>query len=147
MDLIDGQAAGCVRISFGYMSTLEDAQAFLRFIIATQLHPSHGQPLPLATPGEGWSPARRQRGSEQRAATWVRGSPSPQEDASPHSGVWNNSPTAFNAEDLCPPLLGGHRTPADHFRRTLLTSQMGTSGHTLSPTFTSTQSSPVRHLR
>uniref|UniRef100_A0A4W3JJ23 Molybdenum cofactor sulfurase n=1 Tax=Callorhinchus milii TaxID=7868 RepID=A0A4W3JJ23_CALMI len=33
MDLIDGLPTGSVRISFGYMSTFEDAQRFLRFII------------------------------------------------------------------------------------------------------------------
>ena len=105
MDLIDGQTTGCVRISFGYMSTLEDAQAFLRFIRATRLRPSHGQPLPLATPGEAGAPPGDSEAQNAVPATRVRGSPSPQEDASPHSGVWNNSPTAFNAEDLCPPLL------------------------------------------
>ncbi|XP_055993933.1 molybdenum cofactor sulfurase [Sorex fumeus] len=45
MDLVDGQPTGSVRISFGYMSTLEDAQAFLQFIIATRLHPPAGRPL------------------------------------------------------------------------------------------------------
>ena len=32
IDLIDGFPTGCVRISFGYMSTLKDAQIFLQFI-------------------------------------------------------------------------------------------------------------------
>ncbi|XP_040120808.1 molybdenum cofactor sulfurase [Oryx dammah] len=109
VDLIDGQTTGCVRISFGYMSTLEDAQAFLRFIIATRLRPSHGQPLPLATPGEAGVPPGDSEAQNAVPATRARGSPSPQEDASPHSGVWNNSPTAFNAEDLCPPLLEATR--------------------------------------
>ncbi|NXA33940.1 MOCOS sulfurase, partial [Eudromia elegans] len=36
VDLIDGRPTGSVRISFGYMSTFEDAQAFLKFIIATR---------------------------------------------------------------------------------------------------------------
>ncbi|XP_060637428.2 molybdenum cofactor sulfurase isoform X1 [Anolis sagrei] len=37
IDVIDGCPTGSVRISFGYMSTFEDAQAFLKFIIATRL--------------------------------------------------------------------------------------------------------------
>nr|KAF6358624.1 molybdenum cofactor sulfurase [Pipistrellus kuhlii] len=58
VDLVDGQPTGSVRISFGYMSTLEDAQAFLRFIIATRLRPQSSQPGPRAAPGEaGTAPA------------------------------------------------------------------------------------------
>ncbi|XP_063156384.1 molybdenum cofactor sulfurase isoform X2 [Candoia aspera] len=37
IDLIDGHPTGSVRISFGYMSTFEDAQAFLKFIISIRL--------------------------------------------------------------------------------------------------------------
>ncbi|XP_048367698.1 molybdenum cofactor sulfurase isoform X2 [Sphaerodactylus townsendi] len=37
IDVIDGRPTGSVRISFGYMSTFEDAQTFLKFIIATWL--------------------------------------------------------------------------------------------------------------
>lgn len=33
LDLIDGQPTGAVRVSFGYMSTLEDAQRCLQFIV------------------------------------------------------------------------------------------------------------------
>ncbi|XP_038653614.1 molybdenum cofactor sulfurase isoform X2 [Scyliorhinus canicula] len=33
LDLIDGRPTGSVRISFGYMSTFDDAQTFLKFII------------------------------------------------------------------------------------------------------------------
>ncbi|KFP80852.1 Molybdenum cofactor sulfurase, partial [Apaloderma vittatum] len=40
IDLIDGRPTGSVRISFGYMSSFEDAQAFLKFIIATRLSKS-----------------------------------------------------------------------------------------------------------
>lgn len=105
MDLIDGQPTGSVRISFGYMSTLEDAQAFLRFIIATRLRPSHGQPLPLATPGEAGALPEDSEAQDAVPATRARGSPSPQEDASPHSGVWNNLPATVDAEGLCLPLL------------------------------------------
>ena len=32
MDLIDGKPTGSVRISFGYMSTLHDVRAFLKFV-------------------------------------------------------------------------------------------------------------------
>ena len=105
MDLIDGQPTGSVRISFGYMSTLEDAQAFLRFIIATRLHSSHGQPLPLAAPGEAGALPGDSEAQNAMPAARARGSSSPQEDTSPHSRVWNNSPTAVDAEGLCPPLL------------------------------------------
>uniref|UniRef100_A0A8C6XBC0 Molybdenum cofactor sulfurase n=1 Tax=Naja naja TaxID=35670 RepID=A0A8C6XBC0_NAJNA len=37
IDLIDGHPTGSVRISFGYMSTFEDVQAFLKFIISIGL--------------------------------------------------------------------------------------------------------------
>ncbi|XP_015421045.1 PREDICTED: molybdenum cofactor sulfurase [Myotis davidii] len=58
VDLVDGQPTGSVRISFGYMSTLEDAQAFLKFIIDTRLRPQRSQPVPQAAPGEaGTAPA------------------------------------------------------------------------------------------
>ncbi|NXA54040.1 MOCOS sulfurase, partial [Nothocercus julius] len=40
VDLIDGRPTGSVRISFGYMSTFEDAQTFLKFIIATRFSKS-----------------------------------------------------------------------------------------------------------
>lgn len=37
IDVIDGQPTGSVRISFGYMSTFEDVQAFLKFVISIRL--------------------------------------------------------------------------------------------------------------
>uniref|UniRef100_A0ABM5GQW4 Molybdenum cofactor sulfurase n=1 Tax=Pogona vitticeps TaxID=103695 RepID=A0ABM5GQW4_9SAUR len=37
IDIIDGCPTGSVRISFGYMSTFEDARTFLNFIITTRL--------------------------------------------------------------------------------------------------------------
>uniref|UniRef100_A0A8C6Z1L9 Molybdenum cofactor sulfurase n=1 Tax=Nothoprocta perdicaria TaxID=30464 RepID=A0A8C6Z1L9_NOTPE len=40
VDVIDGRPTGSVRISFGYMSTFEDAQSFLKFIIATRFSKS-----------------------------------------------------------------------------------------------------------
>ncbi|XP_009073551.1 PREDICTED: molybdenum cofactor sulfurase, partial [Acanthisitta chloris] len=40
IDLVDGHPTGSVRISFGYMSSFEDAQTFLNFIIGTRLSKS-----------------------------------------------------------------------------------------------------------
>ncbi|NXX16127.1 MOCOS sulfurase, partial [Podargus strigoides] len=40
IDLVDGRPTGSVRISFGYMSSFEDAQTFLKFIIDTRLSKS-----------------------------------------------------------------------------------------------------------
>uniref|UniRef100_A0A8C3WWB0 Molybdenum cofactor sulfurase n=1 Tax=Catagonus wagneri TaxID=51154 RepID=A0A8C3WWB0_9CETA len=110
VDLIDGQPTGSVRISFGYMSTLEDAQAFLRFIAATRLHPSLSQPLPAATPGQaGGLPAEVE---DQTAvpATLHRGGLSPWEDLPTDSRVWNSSPTAVDAVALHAPLPEATRT-------------------------------------
>ncbi|XP_069075620.1 molybdenum cofactor sulfurase-like [Pleurodeles waltl] len=50
MDVIDGNPTGSVRMSFGYMSTFEDAQRFLKFIVDTfikhssQMDPHAGHP-------------------------------------------------------------------------------------------------------
>ena len=33
IDLVDGQPTGSVRVSFGYMSTFEDCQKFLNFVV------------------------------------------------------------------------------------------------------------------
>ncbi|XP_059337924.1 molybdenum cofactor sulfurase isoform X1 [Ammospiza nelsoni] len=46
IDLLDGRPTGSVRISFGYMSSFEDAQTFLNFIIATRLSNSDAE-IPL----------------------------------------------------------------------------------------------------
>ncbi|XP_069709090.1 molybdenum cofactor sulfurase [Phaenicophaeus curvirostris] len=46
VDLVDGHPTGSVRISFGYMSSFEDAQTFLKFIIATRLSKS-GNEIPV----------------------------------------------------------------------------------------------------
>lgn len=32
MDIVNGMPTGCVRISFGYMSTWKDVEIFLRFL-------------------------------------------------------------------------------------------------------------------
>lgn len=115
MDLIDGQPTGSVRISFGYMSTLEDAQAFLTFIIAMQLHQSDGQPLPQTTPGEAGAPAESEA-QDAGPATVDRCSPSPQEDAPTASGVCNVLPSAVDTVGSCPlPLMatGTQQTPSE----------------------------------
>ena len=39
MDIVDGHPTGSVRISFGYMSTMEDARRFIDFITNTFLIP------------------------------------------------------------------------------------------------------------
>ncbi|XP_014112281.1 PREDICTED: molybdenum cofactor sulfurase [Pseudopodoces humilis] len=50
IDLVDGRPTGSVRISFGYMSSFEDAQTFLNFIIATRLSKSDAEiPFQSAT--------------------------------------------------------------------------------------------------
>ncbi|NXN93282.1 MOCOS sulfurase, partial [Rhinopomastus cyanomelas] len=41
MDIVDGHPTGSIRISFGYMSSFEDAQNFLKFIIETRLSKSN----------------------------------------------------------------------------------------------------------
>ncbi|XP_061851337.1 molybdenum cofactor sulfurase [Colius striatus] len=46
IDLVDGRPTGSVRISFGYMSSFEDAQTFLKFIITTRLSKS-GTAIPF----------------------------------------------------------------------------------------------------
>lgn len=46
IDVVDGRPTGSVRISFGYMSTFEDAQAFVKFIIAIRLSGCNIVPLP-----------------------------------------------------------------------------------------------------
>ncbi|XP_016051477.1 PREDICTED: molybdenum cofactor sulfurase [Miniopterus natalensis] len=107
VDLIDGQPTGSVRISFGYMSTLEDAQAFLKFIITTRLHPSSGQPVPQATPGE----AEAVLAESEAQNTVDRCRPSSQEDTPTASRVWNDLPTALGAVCLQPPLPEATRTP------------------------------------
>ncbi|KAF6303053.1 molybdenum cofactor sulfurase [Rhinolophus ferrumequinum] len=110
VDLIDGQPTGSVRISFGYMSMLEDAQAFLRFIIATRLRPSSGQAIPQATPGEAGAPLAESEAHNAVTATMSRCRPSPQEDTRTDSRVWNDLLTAMDAVGLRPPVLAANRT-------------------------------------
>ncbi|XP_054580056.1 molybdenum cofactor sulfurase isoform X2 [Eptesicus fuscus] len=131
VDLVDGQPTGSVRISFGYMSTLEDAQAFLKFIIATRLRPQSSQPVPQAAPGEaGTAPAETEAQSTVPAtvpttvpatvpntvpttghitvstvpATAHRPSLSPREDTPTACRTGNGWPPAVGAVRLHPPL-------------------------------------------
>ncbi|XP_039094908.1 molybdenum cofactor sulfurase isoform X2 [Hyaena hyaena] len=109
VDLIDGHPTGSVRISFGYMSTLEDAQAFLRFIMAMQLHQCDGQPLPQTIPGEAGAPPESEA-QDAVPATVDRCSSSPQEDAPTDAGLSNDLPPNVAAVGLHPPLLTASRT-------------------------------------
>ena len=44
MDVIDGLPTGSIRVSFGYMSTMDDAKSFIDFITNTFVKPvSNGQ--------------------------------------------------------------------------------------------------------
>ncbi|XP_076991720.1 molybdenum cofactor sulfurase [Tamandua tetradactyla] len=86
VDLVDGQPTGSVRISFGYMSTLEDAQAFLGFITATRLRPQ------TRARGTGPAPAARQGRSAPTGAAGRGLTP------------WDPSSAPANAVGLCPPL-------------------------------------------
>lgn len=115
MDLIDGQPTGSVRISFGYMSTVEDAQAFLRFIIAMQLHQSDGQPLPQTMPAEAGAPSESEA-QDAIPAIMDGCSSSPQEDAPIASGVCSDLPSTVGAADLHSPLpmtTGTQHTPLE----------------------------------
>ncbi|XP_034851608.1 molybdenum cofactor sulfurase isoform X1 [Mirounga leonina] len=115
VDLIEGQPTGSVRISFGYMSTLEDAQAFLRFIIAMQLHRSDGQPLPQTTAGEAGAPSESEA-QDAVPATTDGCSSSPQEEAPTASRVCNDLPSTVDAGGShSPPLMatGTQQTPSE----------------------------------
>ncbi|XP_072685409.1 molybdenum cofactor sulfurase isoform X2 [Canis lupus baileyi] len=115
VDLIDGQPTGSVRISFGYMSTVEDAQAFLRFIIAMQLHQSDGQPLPQTMPAEAGAPSESEA-QDAIPAIMDGCSSSPQEDAPIASGVCSDLPSTVGAADLHSPLpmtTGTQHTPLE----------------------------------
>ncbi|XP_027432916.1 molybdenum cofactor sulfurase isoform X1 [Zalophus californianus] len=109
VDLIDGQPTGSVRISFGYMSTLEDAQAFLRFIIAMQLRGSDGQPLPQTAAGEAGALSESEA-QDAVLATTDRCSSSPQKEAPTASGVCNDLPSTVDAGGSHPPPLMATRT-------------------------------------
>nr|XP_011769622.1 molybdenum cofactor sulfurase isoform X1 [Macaca nemestrina] len=111
MDLIDGQPTGSVRISFGYMSTLDDVQAFLRFIIDTRLHSSGDWPVSQthADTREAGAPSAESQ-ADVIPAVMGRHSLLPQEDALTGSGVWNNSSTTVNAVPVAPPVCDIART-------------------------------------
>ena len=110
VDLVDGQPTGSVRISFGYMSTLEDAQAFLKFIIATRLRPPSSQPVPQPALEEAGAPPAEREPRNTVPATVGRHSPPPQEDTPTDSRLWGDLPTAAEAVGLDPPLPEATRT-------------------------------------
>ncbi|KAI6054480.1 molybdenum cofactor sulfurase [Marmota monax] len=99
VDLIDGQPTGSVRVSFGYMSTLEDAQAFLRFIIATRLRSPSDQ-LP-AGPRKAGVPSAEGKAQDMPAVTDRH--VLPQNDIGTGSGVCPDSHPGSNAMCLHPP--------------------------------------------
>ncbi|MBZ3890335.1 Molybdenum cofactor sulfurase [Sciurus carolinensis] len=108
VDLIDGQPTGSVRVSFGYMSTLEDAQAFLKFIIATRLSSPDGQPVPHASPREAGAPAAEGKVQDMPAVTGR--CLLPQEGTGTDSAVWTDSHPASNTICLHLPLSEATRT-------------------------------------
>nr|XP_004666857.2 molybdenum cofactor sulfurase [Jaculus jaculus] len=103
VDLIDGQPTGSVRISFGYMSTLEDAQAFLRFIKATCLRLPGGQPVPQACDNEAGDESAEGTAHNTPAVAGVC-ELSPQKGAGPDPGVCNGSHLAASTVGLHLPL-------------------------------------------
>ncbi|XP_020841356.1 LOW QUALITY PROTEIN: molybdenum cofactor sulfurase [Phascolarctos cinereus] len=110
IDLIDGHPTGSVRISFGYMSTFEDAQTFLKFIIATRLGKADRK-LPFQiTPGETAAISVEPVGQDERVNEHETGK-LPQEDVLLQAEL-NNSSVTVNAMDVCPPEteLGGGLT-------------------------------------
>ncbi|XP_006526274.1 molybdenum cofactor sulfurase isoform X1 [Mus musculus] len=104
VDIIDGRPTGSVRISFGYMSTLEDAQAFLRFISTIYLRSPSDQPVPQASI------------SDAGALTSKSDCHSPQEGSCTDPSVCNGSYPDTNIMDLHPSLSkasSAQQTPQD----------------------------------
>ncbi|XP_027724699.1 molybdenum cofactor sulfurase isoform X2 [Vombatus ursinus] len=101
IDIIDGHPTGSVRISFGYMSTFEDAQTFLKFIIATRLGKADSK-LPFQiTPGETAAISVEPAGQDERVNGHETGK-LPQEDVLLQAEL-NNSSVTIKAMDLHPP--------------------------------------------
>ncbi|XP_078542368.1 molybdenum cofactor sulfurase-like [Lissotriton helveticus] len=93
MDVIDGRPTGSVRMSFGYMSTFEDAQTFLKFIINTfikrssRLNPHAGHPTTTehAIPGS-LSPV-----TDRSSKEILKNAKPCSDPISSHNGAWKNS--------------------------------------------------------
>uniref|UniRef100_A0A8C4XD98 Molybdenum cofactor sulfurase n=1 Tax=Erpetoichthys calabaricus TaxID=27687 RepID=A0A8C4XD98_ERPCA len=87
IDIVDGQPTGSVRISFGYMSTFEDVQTFLKFIVEGRLKPRGTQrTVTSTTPGKmADEPAR-----DAQSASSAKGSTS----ATPGSAAGRLSPNS-----------------------------------------------------
>ncbi|XP_043852648.1 molybdenum cofactor sulfurase [Dromiciops gliroides] len=111
IDLIDGHPTGSVRISFGYMSTFEDAQTFLKFIIATRLGKADSKLLQLS-PGETATLSAEPMAQNTRVNGHETGE-LPQEDVL--QADLNNSSVTAKAMDLHPPEIepggGLHMAP------------------------------------
>ncbi|KAL6081937.1 hypothetical protein STEG23_002191, partial [Scotinomys teguina] len=88
VDIIDGRPTGSVRVSFGYMSTLEDAQAFLRLISTIYLRSPGDQPVLQASP------------SDAAASASESDCHSPQEGACTDPAVCSDSCPDANPVDL-----------------------------------------------
>ncbi|XP_072461369.1 molybdenum cofactor sulfurase isoform X1 [Notamacropus eugenii] len=101
IDLIDGHPTGSVRISFGYMSTFEDAQTFLKFIIATRLGKGDSQLRFQITSGATAAISVEPVGREARVNGHETGE-LPQEDVLLQAEL-NNSSVTLNAMDSHPP--------------------------------------------
>ncbi len=52
LDLIEGHPTGSVRVSFGYMSTIEDAEVLLQFVVDCFLESQHIKPCFLHSEGQ-----------------------------------------------------------------------------------------------
>ncbi|XP_037010413.2 molybdenum cofactor sulfurase [Artibeus jamaicensis] len=113
VDLVDGQPTGSVRISFGYMSTLEDAQAFLKFIIATRLRPPSSQPLPQPAPGEAGAPPAETEPQKTVSATAGGCCPPPQEDTPADPRLQGDLPPAVHSHPPLPGATGAWETPSE----------------------------------
>ncbi|XP_019341286.1 molybdenum cofactor sulfurase isoform X2 [Alligator mississippiensis] len=111
IDIIDGRPTGSVRISFGYMSTFEDAQNFLKFIIATQLSKADMkfpfQPTPTKTVTESEeSPMQNDQTSCHNADVLSM------KTIIADSGPWNNSSAMLKTTRWQPPETELERTRA-----------------------------------
>ncbi|KAM5221977.1 molybdenum cofactor sulfurase [Ctenodactylus gundi] len=109
VDLIDGQPTGSVRISFGYMSTLEDAQAFLQFIIDTRLHLAGGQPVPQVGAEEAGPLSAEDKSQGTTPTVTDRHCFSPPESACIDCGVCSDS-HLLNTVGLHPSLSEANRS-------------------------------------
>uniref|UniRef100_A0A8D0H6U7 Molybdenum cofactor sulfurase n=1 Tax=Sphenodon punctatus TaxID=8508 RepID=A0A8D0H6U7_SPHPU len=115
VDLIDGCPTGSVRISFGYMSAFEDAQAFLKFIIATSLPVGDqtdflSQTTPRETITESTGSPRENICTSNNVANKL-----PWKTINSDTELWNNSCMAGKTMNFQPPVTeseGNSITPS-----------------------------------